>query len=315
MEATYMFIKRWMDEEVVVHILNGIFSSVQLLSHVRLFVTPWIAAWQASLYITNSRSLLKLMPIESVMPSTHLILCHPLLLLFPIPPSIRVFSSESTLRMRWPKYWSLSFRISPSSEHPGLSSFRMDWLDLLAVQGTHKSLLQHHSSKASIFWSSAFFTVQFSHPYMTTGKTIALTRWPFVGKVMSLLFNMLSRLVINFLPRSKHLLISWLQSPSAVILEPPKIKSDTVSTVSPSISHEVMGPDAMNLVFWMLSFRPTFSLLFHFHQEAFQFFFTFCHKGGVICISETIDISPSNLDSSFLFLPVQHFSWCTPHIS
>ena len=189
MEATYMFIKRWMDEEVVVHILNGIFSSVQLLSHVRLFVTPWIAAWQASLYITNSRSLLKLMPIESVMPSTHLILCHPLLLLFPIPPSIRVFSSESTLRMRWPKYWSLSFRISPSSEHPGLISFRMDWLDLLAVQGTHKSLLQHHSSKASIFWSSAFFTVQFSHPYMTTGKTIALTRWPFVGKVMSLLFN------------------------------------------------------------------------------------------------------------------------------
>ena len=149
----------------------------------------------------------------------------------------------------WPKYWSLSFSISPSNEHPGLSSFRMDWLDLPAVQGTLKSLLQHHSSKASIFWRSAFFTVQLLHPYMTNGKTIALTRWTFVGKVMSLLFNMLSRLVITFLPRSKCLLISWLQSPSAVILEPPKIKSDTVSTVSPSICHEVMGPDATTLVF------------------------------------------------------------------
>ena len=152
----------------------------------------------------------------------HLILCHPLLLLPPIPPSIRVFSSESTLCMRWPKYWSFSFNISPSNEYPGLISFRMDWLDLLAVQGTHNSLLQHHSSKASIFRCSAFFTVQFSHPYMTTGKTIALTRWTFVDKVMSLLFNMLSRLVITFLPRSKCLLISWLQSPSAVILEPPQ---------------------------------------------------------------------------------------------
>ena len=154
-----------------------------------------------------------------------------------------VFSSESTLRMRWPKYWSFSFSISPSKEHPGLISFRMDWLDLLAVQGTLKSLLQHYSSKASIVPCSAFLTVQISHPYMTTRKTIALTRWTFVGKVMSLLLNMLSRLVITFLPRSKRILISWLQSPSAVILEPPKIKSDTVSTVSPSISHEVMGPD------------------------------------------------------------------------
>ena len=160
----------------------------------------------------------------------NLILCHPLLLLPPIAPSIRVFSSESALRMRWPKYWSFSFNISPSNEQPGLISFRMDWLDLLAVQRTHNSLLQHHSSKASIFWCSAFFTVQFSHPYMTTGKTIALTRWTFVGKVMSLLFNMLSRLVITFLPRSKCLLISWLQSPYAVILEPRKIKSDTAST-------------------------------------------------------------------------------------
>ena len=180
------------------------------------------------------------------MPSSHPILCHPLLLLPPIPPSLRVFSNELTLHMRWPKYWSFSFSISPSNEHPGLISFRMDWLDLLAVQGTLKSLLQHHSSKASILWHSAFFTVQLSHPYMTTRKTIAFSRWTFVGKVMSLLFHMLSRLVITFLPRSKCLLISWLQSPSAVILEPPQIKS---STVSPSICHEVMGPDAMILVF------------------------------------------------------------------
>ena len=179
--------------------------------------------------ITNSRSLLKPMSIKSVVPSSHLILCRPLLLLPPIPPSIRVFSSESALRIRWPKYWGFSFNISPSNEHPGLISFRMDWLDLLAVQGTLKRLLQHHSSKASTFQCSAFFIVQLSHPYMTTGKTIALTRWTFVGKVRSLLFNMLSRWVITFLPRSKHLLISWLQSPSAVILEPPKIKSDTVS--------------------------------------------------------------------------------------
>ena len=164
------------------------------------------------------------MSIESVMPSSHLILCRPLLFLPPIPPSIRVFSNESTLHMRWPKYWTFSFSISPSNEHPGLISFRMDWLDLLAVQGTLKSILQHHSSKASIFWHSAFFTVQLSHLYMTSGKTIALPRWTFVGKVMSLLFNMLSRLVITFLPRSKRLLISWLQSLSAVILEPPQNK-------------------------------------------------------------------------------------------
>ena len=164
------------------------------------------------------------------MPSSHLILCRPLLLLPPIPPSIKVFSNESTLHMRWPKYWSFSFSISPSKEHPGLISFRMDWLDLPAVQGTLKSLLHHHNSKASILQRSAFFTVQLSHPYMTTGKTIALTRWTLVGKVMSPLLNLLSRLVITFLPRSKRLLISWLQWPSAVILEPPKIKSDTVSS-------------------------------------------------------------------------------------
>ena len=166
------------------------------------------------------------------MPSSHLILCHPLHLLPSIFPSIRVFSNESALRIRWPKYWSFSFCISPSNEHPGLISFRMDCLDLLPVQGTLKSLLQHHSSKASILWHSAFFTVQLSHPYMTTGKTIALTRRTFVGKVMSLLLNMLSKLVITFLPRSKCLLISWLQSPSAVILEPKKY-SYTVSTVFP----------------------------------------------------------------------------------
>ena len=183
------------------------FSSVQSLSLVQLFVTPWIGAHQASLSITNSQSSLRLTSIESVMPSSHLILCRPLLLLPPIPPSIRVFSNKSTLPMRWPKYWSFSFSISPSNEHPGLISFRMDWLDLIAIQGTLKSLLQHHSSKASILQHSAFFTVQLSHPYMTTGKTIALTRQTFVGKVMSLLLNIVSRLVTTFLPRSKHLLI------------------------------------------------------------------------------------------------------------
>ena len=181
--------------------------------HARLFLS-----------ITNFWNLLKLMYIELVMPSSHLILCRPLLLLS-VSPSIWVFSNESVLCIRWPKYWSFSFSISPCNEYSGLISFRMDWLDL-AVQGTLKSLLQHHSSKASILWHSAFFTVQLSHPYMTTGKTIALTRQIFVGKVISLLLNMLSRLVITFLPRSKSLLISWLQSPSAVILEPPKIKSD-----------------------------------------------------------------------------------------
>ena len=175
------------------------------------------------------------------MPSNHLILCHPFLLLPSIFPSIRVFSNESVLRIRWLKYWSFSFILSPSNEHPGLTSFKMDWLDLLAVQGTLKTLLQH-----PILLHSAFFIVQLSHPYMTTGKTMALTRWTFVGKVMSLLFNMLSMLVIAFLPRSKRLLISWLQLPFAVILEPRKIKS---ATVSPFICHEVMGPDAMILVF------------------------------------------------------------------
>ena len=192
------------------------FSSVQSLSRVRLFATPWIAAHQGSLSNINSQSSPRLMSIESVMPSSHLVLCCPLLLLPSIPPSSRVFSNESNLHMKWPKYWSFSLSISPSKEHPGLISFRMDWLNLLAVQGTLKSLLQHHISKASILQRPAFFTVQLSHPYMTTGRTIALTRLTFVGKAMSLLLNMLSRLVITFLLRSKHLLISWLQSPSAV---------------------------------------------------------------------------------------------------
>ena len=225
------------------------FSSVQSLSHVQLCVMPWTAACQASLSITNSRSLLKLMSIELVMPSNYLILCPPLLLLPSIFPSIRVFSNESLLRIRWPKYWSFSFSNSSSNEYSGLVSFRIDWFDILTVQGTLKSLLQHHSSKATILRGSVFLMVQFSHPYTTTGKTIALTRWTFIGKVMSLLFNNLSGFVIAFLPRSKCLLISWLHSPSAVILEPKKIKSLTVSIASLYIYHKVMGPDAMILVF------------------------------------------------------------------
>ena len=195
-----------------------ILYSVQSLSRVQLFATTWTAAHQASLSTTNSMSLLKLMSIESVMPSNHLILCHPLLLLPSIFPSIRVFSNKSVLRIRWPKYWSFSFNISPSNEHSGLISFMMDLLNLLAAQVTLRSLLQHHISKALILWLSVFFILQLSHPYMSTGKTIVLTRWTFVGKVMSLIFNMLSRLIITFLPRSKCFLIYWLKSPSVVIL-------------------------------------------------------------------------------------------------
>ena len=215
---------------------------------------PMDCECQASLSISNSQRLLKLMAITSVMPSNHRLLCRPLLLLPSIFPSIRDFSNESVLRIRWPKYWSFSFSISPSNEYSGLISFRIDWLDLLAVQGTRKNLLQHHSSKASVLW---FFMLQLSHPYMTTGKTIALTKQTFVSKVMSVLFNTLSRLVITFLPRSKHPLISWLQSPSAP-KEPKKIKSITVSIVSPSICHEVTGQDATIFVVWMLSFKPAF---------------------------------------------------------
>ena len=233
------------------------FSSVQLLSRIWLFATPWTAAHQASLSITNSLRFLKLTSIKLMMPSNNLTPCRPLLLLPSIFLSIRVFSNESALRIRWPKYWSFSFRISPSNEYSGLISFRMDWLDLLAVQGTLKSLLQYQSSKTSVLQCSAFFMAQLLQPYMTTGKNIALTRWTFVGKVMSLLSTMLSRFVIALLSRSKCLFISWLQSPSAVILEPPQIKSPTVSIVSPSICHEVMG---LILFFWMLSFKPTFPL-------------------------------------------------------
>ena len=215
-----------------------------------------------SLSFTISQFLLKLTSVESVMPSNHLNLCHPFLLLTSIFPSIRIFSNESALCIRWPKYWSFSFSISPSNEYSGLISFRIDWLDLLEVQGTLKSLLQHHCSRASILQRSAFFIMQLSQPYMTTGKTIALTKWTFVGKVMSLIFNMLSRFDTAFFPRSKCLLISWLQSPSAVILEPKKIKSVTVSIFSSSIFHEVLGLGAVILVFWMLSFKLAFPLSF-----------------------------------------------------
>ena len=226
-------------ERLQFHFLNCSRSFlVQSLSPFRLLVTPWTAALQASLSITNSQSPPKPVSIELVMPSNHLILCCPVLLLHSIFSSIRVFSNETALCIRWPKYWSFSFSISPSNEYSGLISFMMDWLDLLAIQGTLKSLLQHQTSV--LRWS-AFFIVQPSNPYMTTGKTIALTRWTFVDKVMSLLFTMLSRLVITFLPKNKCLLISWLQSPSAVILEPRKIKSATVSPVSSSICHEVMA--------------------------------------------------------------------------
>ena len=235
--------------------------SVQSLSHVQLFATSWTGACQASLFITNAHSFLKLMPIKLVMLSTissSIVPCSFCLQSF--PASGRVFSNESVLHIMWPKYWSFSFSFSPSNEYSGLISFRMDLLDLLAVQGTLKSFLQYHSSKASILWCSVFFIIQLSHPYMTTGKTTALIRWIPVGTVVSLLFNMLSRLVIAFLPRSKCLLISWQHSPSVVILEPPEIKSATVSILSPSICHEVMGLDAMILLLWMLSFKPTFSL-------------------------------------------------------
>ena len=233
------------------------FSSVQLLSRIRLFATPWIAACQAFLSITNSQSLFKLMSIELMMPSKHLILCH-LLLLPSIFTSYGVFSNESFLHIRWPKYWSFSFKISPANEY----SFIIDWFDLLTGQGTLKSLLQHPSSRASILWCLAFFVVQLSHPYWMRllEKSELWLYGPSVNKVMSLLFNMLSRFIIAFLPKNKCLLLSWLQSPSAVILEPKKMKSNTVYTFSPSICHEVIGPDAMILVFQMFSFKPAFSL-------------------------------------------------------
>ena len=243
-------------------ILTLIFS-VQLLSRVQFFATPWTAAHQASLSIADSWStnLIKLMSIESVMPFNHLILCRPLLLLPSIFPSIRIFSNESILHIRWPKYWSFSLSISPSNEYLGLISFMTDWLHLLAAQGTLKSLLQHYSSKASLLWCSIFFMIQLSHPYMTSGKTVALTRQTFV---MSLLFNMPSRLIIAFLPRSKCLLISWLQSPSAVILEPKKIKSVTISIFSPwSDGIRCHDLHFLNFECWVLSqlFHSSFTFI------------------------------------------------------
>ena len=244
-------------------------SSVQSvqLSHVRLFATPWTAARQASLFITNSQSLLKLRSIKSVMPSNHLILCHPLLLLPSVFPIIRVFSIESVLHIKWPKYWSFRFSISPSNEYSGLISFRMDWLDLLAVQGTCKSLLQHHSSKASLFWCSALFMVQLSHSYVTTGKTIALTRWIFVGKVMSLLFNMLFRLVIAFLPRSKCLLIYGLSHHLQWFWSPRKYSH--CFHCFPIYLPRSDGTGCHDLSFLKVEFKASFfTRLFHFHQEA-----------------------------------------------
>ena len=273
---------------------------------------PWTAARQASLSITNSWSLLKLMSIESVMPSNHLILCHPLL-----PPSIfpniRVFSHESVLWNRWPKYWSFCFSISPSSEY---SRFPLRWTGLIFLLSKGLSrVLQHYSSKVSILQCSAFFIVQLSHPYMTAGKTIALTRQTFVGKVMSLLFNMLSRLVITFLLRSKHLLISWLQSPPAVILEPKEIKLVTVTIVSPFLWHEVMGLDAMILVFWMLSFKLAFSLSS----------FTFIKRLFSSSLLSAVRVVSSAYLRLLIFLwkswfqlvlhEAWHFAWWTPNIS
>ena len=248
--------------------------------------------------------------IELVMPSNHLILCRSLLLAPSIFPSIRVFSNELAPHIRWPKYWSFSFSISPSNEYSGLICFRIDWFDLLAIQGTLKSLLQYHSSKAPILQCLAFFMVQLSHPYMTTGKTLALSRLAFVSKIMSLLFNTL----IAFLPRSKHLWISWLQSPSAVILEPKKIESLTVSIVSPSICCEVMGRDAMISVFWMLSFNPAYSL----SSFTFKGLFSSSSISAIRMVSFAylrLLISPRNLYSSLCFHTAWHFTWCTLHIS
>ena len=240
------------------------FSSVQSLSCLWPFVTPWTAAHQASLSIANSWSLLKLMSSESVMPSNHLILCHPILLLPSIFPSIRVFSNESALLIRWPKYWSFDFSISPSNEYSGLISSRMDWFDLLAV---HKNLLQHHSSEASILWCSAFFIVQLSHPYMTTGKTIALTRWTFAGKVMPLLFNMLSRLVITFLPRSKQTSFNFMAAVTIYSdLGTPKNK---VCHCFPIYLPWSDGIRCHDFSFLNVEFYTNFfTLLLHFHQEA-----------------------------------------------
>ena len=284
---------------------------VQLLSPFWHFVSPWAAARQASLSFTIYLSLHKLMSFESVMPSNHPILCHPCLLLPSVLPSIRVFSTESALHIRWPKYWSFSFSVSPSSDYSGLLSIRIDGFDLLAVQGTLKSLLQHHSLKTSILQCSAFFMVQLLHPYMTAGKTIALTVWTFVSKVMSLLFYTLSRFVTAIPPRGKSLLILWLQSLSALILEPKKMKSN--STFSPSICHEVIGLDTMFLVFWMLSFKPAFhsslslssrGSLVLLHFLLLKWYYLHVWSYWYFSLQSWIQL---------VLHPIQHFSWCTLH--
>ena len=283
------------------------------LSVVSDSVTPWTVARQASLYFTISWSLLKLMSIDSVMPSNYLILCHPLLLLPSIIPRIRVFCNESAFHIRWPKYWSFSFSISLSNEYSRLSSLVIDWFDLLAVQRTLKNILQHHSSKASILQCSAFFMVQLLHPSTTTGKTIALTIWTFVGKVASLVFNKLSRFVIAFLPRSKHLLISWLLSPSAVILEP-KNKVSHYFHCFPIYLPWSDGTRCHDLKFfecWVLS-QLFHSLLSPSSRGSLVF--AFCHKGAVICISGYWYFSRQSWFQLVLH-SAQHFTWCTLHIS
>ena len=291
--------------------LVSILVVVQSLSHIWLFVTPWIAACEASLSITISWNLLKLMTIELVMPSNHFIFCHPLLLHPSILPSIRVFSNELALRIRWPKYWSFSFSISPSNEYSGPISFRTDWLDRLAVQGTVKSLLQHHRSKTSILWCSTFYMVQLSHPYMTTGKTIALTIWIFVSKIMFLLFNLLSSSAIAFLLRSKHLLISWLQSPCAVTLEPKKIKVCHCFHRFPIYLPWSDGTRSMMLDFewWVLS-QLFHSLLSH-SSRGFLFPLHFLPLGlFYLHIWGYLYFSWKSWFKLVLH-PVQHFSWCT----
>ena len=277
----------------------------QLLSHVWLLAIPWMTACQAPLSSTISWCLIKFISIELVILPNHLTLCYPFLLLPTVFPSIRVFFNESALHIRWPKYWTFSFSIGPSNEYSELISFRIDWLELLSIQGTLKSLLKYDNLKASILQHSAFFMVQLSHPYMTTGKTIALTIQTFVGKVMPLLFNMLSRFVIVLLPRSKHLLISWLHSPSAVFLEPRKIKICHSFPCSSSIWYEVMGLDAM-LAFWMLSFKPAFSLSSFTLIKKLYSSSLLSAMRVISCVSEVVDISPAILISAcwvkFLFL-------------
>ena len=290
----------WTEQTVVV--------DVQLLSHVQLFATLWNAASHVPLSFNISRGRLQFMSIESVMPSKHLVLCHALLLpsLF---PSIRVFSSESALGFRWPKYWSFGFSNSPSDEYLELISFRINWFDLLAVQGTLKCLLQYHNSKASIVWHSVFFMVWLSQLYMTLEKIIALTIWTFVSKMMSLHFNTLSKFVIAFPPRGKRLLVSWLQSPSTVILEPKKRKSVSFY-FSISICHEVMGLDAMIFVFWMLSFKPAFSL------SSFTFIKRLISSSSLSARRAPLHIWGYwhfSWQSWFQLVlhPAQHFAWCT----